>query len=95
MVANNIKLNDLENNSEEIENLQANVPADTKIPEVLKSSSSILMPVNFYKFQTATNVTHIGNVLKENEEKKLMNGLSCSLNENDDSFIADLVILNN
>lgn len=77
---------------EEIEKLQASASADTKIPDVLKPSNSILMPVNFYKFQNATNVTHISNVLKENDEKKLLNGLSCSLNENDDSFIADLVI---
>lgn len=93
LVANNFKFNDTEEKAEDTEILQAHSPIETKLPEILRPPNSVIMPVNFYKFQNATNVSHISKIFKENDEKNLMSGLSCGLNENDDNFIVDLVIL--
>ncbi|CAF0987210.1 unnamed protein product [Brachionus calyciflorus] len=98
LLANNLRLSDISShenkNSETSENNDVISPIDNKIPDILKPSSSLIMPVNFYKFENATNVTHIGGLLSDINEKKLFSGLSCSLNETDDDFLADLAVGN-
>lgn len=63
---------------------------DTKIPDLL-SPHSLNMPVNIYKFENTITYTGLTNRLAENESKNLLNALSCSQNETDDTFLSDLV----
>ena len=63
-----------------------------KSKEVPKSTPSVQMPVNFYKFENATTVTNLVGQLKDNQNKKLLTGLCCSTNEPDDSFLTDLAV---
>ena len=49
------------------------------------------MPVSFFKYENSANVTSLINKIKDNDDKKLYHGLSCSSNETDDSFLSDLV----
>ncbi len=55
------------------------------------NNNPILMPLNFYKFESSLTLTDFINNTNEMKEKKLMNGVSCGLNETVDSFLADLV----
>jgi hypothetical protein len=50
------------------------------------------MPVNFYKYENKVTVTGLARLLRDNRSGGLVNGLSCSVNETEDSFLADLVI---
>ena len=51
------------------------------------------MPLNFYKYENAMTVTNFISTIKDNQTKKLLSGLSCGVNESDDSFLTDLVII--
>ena len=62
-----------------------------KSKEIPKHTPSVIMPLNFYKFESANTVTSLVGQLKDNQNKKLLTGLSCSVNEAEDSFLTDLV----
>lgn len=63
-----------------------------KSKEIPKYTPSVQMPINFYKYENATTVTNLIAQLKEIQTRKLLAGLSCSANESDDSFLADLAV---
>lgn len=56
-----------------------------------QTSSSALMPLNFYKFESSLTITDFVKSFNESKEANLLNGVSCSSNESMDSFITDLV----
>ncbi len=62
-----------------------------KTKEIPKHTPSVIMPLNFFKFENANTVTSLVGQLKDNQNKKLLTGLSCSANEPEDSFLTDLV----
>jgi hypothetical protein len=62
-----------------------------KTKEIPKHTPSVIMPLNFFKFENANTVTSLVGQLKDNQNKKLLTGLSCSTNEPEDSFLTDLV----
>jgi len=62
-----------------------------KTKEIPKFTPTVTMPLNFFKYENATTVTNFTNLVKDNQAKKLLSGLSCNVNEPDDSFLADLV----
>ena len=70
------------------------IPDQSKILESIKPTSTIIMPVNFLKYENSANVTSFISKIRENDEKKLYHGVSCSLNETEDSFLSDLVRFN-
>ena len=65
-----------------------------KLPDSLKQSPSIIMPVNFYKFEHAATVTSLISHIRETQKKSsepLYTGISCGFNESEDTFLSDLV----
>ena len=108
MVANTLKINDLnetkqhdDNVDEEIKQIEkldaegktdsSKLPDQPKLPDSLKTTQPIIMPVSFFKYENSANVTSLINKIKDNDDKKLYHGLSCSSNETEDSFLSDLV----
>ena len=68
----------------------------SKIKNLIKPATMpIMMPVNFYKYENRTTITSLSKAIEENRDENLFNGLSCSWNETDDCFIADLVGVSN
>jgi uncharacterized radical SAM superfamily Fe-S cluster-containing enzyme len=78
---------DSESQSKINESLNSN-----KTKEIPKFTASVTMPLNFYKYENAMTVTNFISTIKDNQTKKLLSGLSCGVNESDDSFLTDLVI---
>lgn len=92
LIANNIKVNDNFDNSQvTTENSdETTKDATNKIFELL-NARSLEMPVNFYKFENMVTLSSLIRRLNDCESKSLYSGLSCSINETNDTFLSDLV----
>ena len=55
-------------------------------------NTPVLMPLNFYKFESTHTITEFINNLNAN--KNSLNGISCNFHESQDSFLSDLVCFN-
>jgi len=67
------------------------LPDQPKLPDSLRPTPPIVMPVSFFKYENSASVTSLVNKIKDNDDKKLSHGLSCSSNETEDGFLSDLV----
>ncbi len=68
----------------------------TKIKNIYKPTSiPLTMPVNFYKYENNVSVKKLDNILKDNLDQSLINGLMCNSNETEDSFLTDLAVASN
>ena len=56
-----------------------------------KTKHSLLMPLNFFKFENTITVSSLAKQTQVHAGKKLAVGMTCGFNETDDSFISDLV----
>lgn len=50
------------------------------------------VPISFYKFESTITVSSLTEQLQENSNKGNFNGISCSYNETDDTFLSDLCV---
>lgn len=82
-------------NIEKLDSANNKIPPDqSKIPESLKPTPTIIMPVSLFKFENSANLTSLISKIKENDEKKLYHGLACGPNESEDGFLSDLAVGN-
>lgn len=75
-------------------NSEADESARTEINIVItkpSSSGPMSTAVSFFKYESTITMTSFIDQIKENKDKGLYNGISCSYNETDDTFISDLV----
>jgi hypothetical protein len=68
-----------------------NIENQNRLHDLL-NPSTLIMPVNFYKFENMITLSSLTRRLEENQSRNLLNGLACSHSEtSNDTFISDLV----